>query len=265
MKIRLVVFIVALVLLACIGSSAQRDNVREAKPGEVPFAYNVDDYGKVQIESVEKVVFDKNSTPEESPAHSCFHLEDKRPLPALDQGPRYFYPAESMVCVIPLADRSVKDFARSYPYLHQAAAKLRKLLAKRPTYFKANRDLNDMPYNNASSIVQSKIKYVDFKNGTGVLFLTQYSQDTLPTPINNEELACDFQGLSNDGKYYVAARLAITNPSLPKGIDFAKPPGNDRTRAYLNKEEKMLNAFADDSFHPTLTSLKSLIASIKTE
>jgi len=27
----------------------------------------------------------------------------------------------------------------------------------------------------------------------------------------------------------------------------------------------MLNAFADDSFHPTLTSLKSLIASIKTE
>jgi len=86
----------------------------------------------------------------------------------------------------------------------------------------------------------------------------------LPTPINNEELTCNFQGLTNDGKYYVAARFAITHPSLPKGIDFTKNTRQDPKLNYLKKEERRLNSLADSSFRPSLKSLKSLIASIST-
>ena len=260
-------FIIALVLAACLGTVAQHSpNIREAKPGEVPFVYNANDYGKVEIEKVPKAVAEPNNIPTEAPAHSCYHLEDKRALPALDQGPRYFYPAYSTICIIPLTDKSVTDFAKSYPNVHEAAEKLRKLLAKRPAKFKFHEDLNDLPYNNSTGVIQSKLEYLPFKTGTGVLFLTQYSQDMLPTPINNEELTCNFQGLSNDGKYYIAARLAITHPSLPKGIDFTtRPPERDKTKNYLRKEEQLLNSFPEDSFHPSLTSLKSLISSITTK
>jgi hypothetical protein len=263
MKKKLMIFSVALVMIGWIGTPAQRDqNIRPAKPDEIPFSYNANDYGKAEIEAVPKTVFDRNSTPVESPAHSCFHLEDKRPLPALDAGPRYFFPAYSTVCIIPLTDKSVTNYAKSYPYVHQAANKLRKLLAKRPARFNFNRELNDLPYNNSSGTVQSKLEYLDFKSGKGVLFLTQYSQDVQPSPLNNEELTCNFQGLTNDGKYYIAARLAITHPSLPKGIDSTKQP--DPNRDYIKKEEQLLNSFSDESFQPSLKSLKALIASIRT-
>jgi hypothetical protein len=186
---------VMVLMIACIVTLAQQNqNVREAKPNEVPFVYNASDYGKVEIESIAKAVVQPGDMPTEAPAHSCYHLQDKRALPALDQGPRYFYPAYSTVCIIPLTDASVKDFAKSYPYIHEAATKLRKLLARRPARFKTENDLIDLPFNNAGGILESK-QYLDFKTGKGVLFLTQYSQDVLPTPINNEELVCNFQGL----------------------------------------------------------------------
>jgi hypothetical protein len=256
---------VAVLVIGCAVISAQRpDNVRDAKPGEVPFVYNANDYGKIEIESVAKTVVQPDDLPTEAPAHSCYHLEDKRPLPALDQGPRYFYPAHSTVCIIPLTDTSVPDFARSYPYIHEAAAKLRRLLTRRPAKINFEKELVDLPFNNAGGIFQSKVQYLDFKTGKGVFFLTQYSQDVLPTTANNEELTCNFQGLTDDGKYYVAARFAITHPSLPKGIDSTKPPPVDLKGNYLKKQERLLNSLADDSFQPSLNSLKSLLASITT-
>jgi hypothetical protein len=253
----------AVLMIACVTTLAQRaPSLREAKPGEVPFVYNANDYGKVEVESVRKSVAESGDMPTEAPAHSCFHLKDKRPLPALDKGPRYFYPAYSTICIIPLTDASVTDFAKSYPHIHEGAAKLRKLLTKRPARFKFDEELIDLPFNNSGGIMLSKVEYLDFKTGKGVLFLTQYSQDALPTPINNEELTCNFQGLTNDGKYYIAARLAITHPSLPKGIDSAKEP--DRDKKYLKTDEQRLNRFTDASFRPSLKGLKAMIASITT-
>jgi hypothetical protein len=266
MKNKLTILSVVLVFVACFATLAQREpNVREARPNEVPFVFNAGDYGKIEIESVEKAVVQEGDLPTEAPAHSCYRLEDKRPLPALDQGARYFYPAFSSICIVPLTDASVANYAKSYPYIHEAATKLRRLLARHPPKLNFNKDLNDVPFNEASGSVQSKVQYLDFKTGKGVLFLTQYSQDVVATPLNNEELTCDFQGISNDGKYYVAARLAITHPSLPKGIDSTKPPPqNVNVAVYRSKQERLLNSFTDESFKPSLKSLKSMIASITT-
>ncbi len=260
------ILIVAVLVTAGVVTLAQQPvNVRIAKPGEVPFVYNADTFSSVKIEGIEKAVVQAGDLPTEAPEHSCYHLDDKRPLPALDQGPRYFYPAHSTICVIPLTDTSVADFAESYPYIHEAASKLRKLLARHPAKFKFDKELYDLPFNNAAGTVQSKVQYLNFKTGKGIFFLTQYSQDAVPTPVNNEELTCDFQGLSNDGKYYVAARFAITHPSLPKGIDSTKPPAVDQAGNYMKKQERLLNRLADGSFQPSLTRLKSLLASITTE
>jgi hypothetical protein len=276
MKLRiLITFIVA---LACFGglartermpklpaSQEQNPAVRDAKPGEVPFAYDAKVYGKIEVEDVPKSIVEEDALPTETPAHSCFHLKDTRPLPALDKGARYFYPAYSTICIIPLSDASVTDFAKSYPNVNQAAEKLRKLLRDRPRRFKFYDDLNELPNNNASGAILSRVEYLPFKTGKGVLFLTQYSQDVLATPINNEELTCVFQGLSEDGKYYVSARLAITHPSLPKGIDFTSQIKTDKGGNYLKRAEQRLNRVSEGSFRPSLTALKSMIASIATK
>src|SRR5687768_8324188 len=96
MKNRTRILSAAVLMTACIATLAQRDqNVRPAKPGEVPFVYNASD--SVEIESVPKSLAQPDETPTESPAHSCFHLKDKRPLPVLAEGSRYFYPAHSRV------------------------------------------------------------------------------------------------------------------------------------------------------------------------
>lgn len=257
----------AVLLFICIATVVQPQNpaVREAKPEEIPFAYNAKDFSKVEIESVAKAEAEGlDNFPVDSPAYSCFHLKDARPLPALDKGPRYFYPAYSAVCIIPLTDASVTDYAKSYPNVTKAAAKLRKLLTNRPRRFKFYDDIFDLPYNNSSGAILSRVEYLSFKSGKGVLFLTQYSQDMLPSPVNNEELTCVFQGLSDDGKYYVAARLAITHPSLPRGIDFDNHIKMDKNRLYLRKAEQSLNKVSEDSFSPSLIALKALIASITT-
>lgn len=245
-------------------ANAQDIQLKEAKPGEAPFTYDASVFSKVEIENVPKQVVEEGSFPEEAPAHACFHLQDKRSFPALDKGPRYFQPAYNVVCVIPLTDESVTDFAKSYPQLNNAAMKLRRLLARRPARFRFDKDFIDMPFNNATGVIESKVQYLTFKTGRGVLFLTQYSQETESNPINNEELTADFQGLSNDGKYYIAARLAVRHPSLPKGIDFTDKIKRDKKLLYLRKQEQALNGYADDSFQPSLRVLKSMISSIST-
>ena len=235
---------------------------RQAKPEEIPFTYDTNTFTKVEVKNFPKQVAQPDNLPDEAPSYNCFYLEDKRPLPAFEKGPRYFYPAYSTICIIPLTDASEPDFAKSYPNVTAAADKLRKLLTMRPQKFNSSEDISDLPYNNAGGAIESRVQYLDFKGGSGVLFLTQYTQEVQPTPINNEELTCDFQGMTDDGKYYVAARLAITHPSLPKGIDFTDHIKRDDDLRYIKKQEEALNGFSEESFQPSLKTLKSMLASI---
>jgi len=242
----------------------QETEVREARREEIPFMYDSKVFSRVELKINPKAVA-VEGLPVESPTHSCFYLEDKRALPAFDKGARYFYPAYSFICTIPLTDVSVVDFAKAYPYISEAAIKLRKLLKAHPSKFKSSENINDLPFNNAGGVIQSRVQYLAFKTGRGVLFLTQYSQEMLPNPINNEELTCNFQGLTNNGKYYIAARLACSHPSLPRGIDFTNQIERDEKWHYLRKDEQKLNGLTEESFQPSLKMLKFLISSISVE
>lgn len=233
--------------------------VREAG---VLFTFKAADYGRVAMNKVEKYVTSEPSPEGSWPEHRRFYLEDKRPLPAFEKGPRYFFPARSLICFIPLGDPSEKEFGKTYPEISSAAAELRQILSKAPKAPDATKSLPDLPRNNAGQSFRSKAQLVDFKAGSGILFLTQYTQEVYPNPINNEELTCNFQGLTKNGKYYVAARMAIIHPDLPRGIDFTKHIDRDDNLRYLKEGEKRLNRLADDSFQPSLAELKKLIASI---
>jgi hypothetical protein len=247
----------------------QTPELKEAKDAGVSFIYSTQDFAEVTSEKVQKLTamdigdgIDTGMSPE----HVCFRLQDKRPLPALEQGPRYFFPARSFLCAIPLRDSSVEDFRKAYYSLVNAAARLQKILRERPDEFESRRAVPDIPPNNAGPSILSRFQYLDFRSGSGLLFLTQYANEMQPNPVNNEELTLVFQGLTKDGRYYVAARLAITHPSLPRGIDYTDHIERDMPDYnYLRKGEKELEGFSEESFQPSLKSLKALLSSIHIE
>lgn len=242
-----------------------QDGYVTVKDGNVSFVYKADDYARIVVTKEEKFV-DPEPTPSGNyPAYRCFHLEDKRPLPALENGGRYFFPARSVICILPLSDATEKDFGKSYPEITAGVSQLRQLLSKRPALPASKKDLPDLPLNNAGHAFSSKFQFQDFQAGAGFVLLTQYTQERESTPLNNEELTCVFQGVTNDGKYYVSARMATTHPSLPQGIDFTNHIKRDNAGRYLKAGEQRLNTLADESFQPSLTELKKLFASISIE
>lgn len=274
MMLRILILAAAALILGCSvlpdqKALEQNADLKEVNTAGISFTYSTNDFPEVKFEKVQKMTApDVGVGVDEgiSPEHFCFDLQDKRPLPALDEGPRYFNPSHSFICVVPLEDSSVQDFVEAYPYLDACAADLRKILRERPDDFEHRRDIPDFPPNNASPSFISRFQYLAFRSGSGILFLTQYSNEMQPNPVNNEELTSVFQGLTKDGRYYVAARLAITHPALPRGIDFTDDTERDLPHfKYLKKDSKRLEGFSEESFRPSLKSLKALLSSIYVE
>lgn len=273
---RIMTLVTAIFILSCsvlpnTNAQEQSPDLKEMKHAGISFLYSTNDFAEVKIEKMEKKpVMGEGVLEGESPEHYCFNLKDKRPLPALEEGPRYFFPADSFICAYPLQDASVEDFSEAYPGLYYYARALRMLLRQHPGNLQnwsetMKMQIPDFPSNNAGNSFVSKFQYLDFRSGSGILFLTQYANEMLPNPVNNEELTLNFQGLTKDGRFYVAARLAVTNPALPRGIDFTDDIERDRHWNYLKKEEKELNEFPDASFRPSLGSLKAMLSSLQIE
>ena len=127
-----------------------------------------------------------------------------------------------------------------------------------------------LPLFNAGQIFHSNDQILSFQNGTGVRFLTQFSQ--APTPVNNHELFYTFQGLTNDGAYYVAAILPVNATYLAADAEPETPiPADGITfdwnnfetlPGYLAAVKQKLNATDPNAFTPTLSSLDQMIQSL---
>ncbi len=120
-----------------------------------------------------------------------------------------------------------------------------------------------LPPFNAQQVLHAQVKYLDFKNGSGVRFLTQFDQ--APLPINNFELIYTFQGLTRDGKYYIAVVLPVTHPDLP-ATNHVSPQQATELKdfpAYLAKTVTWLDQQPDNSFMPDLARLDALVQSIE--
>ena len=137
-KIRILTAIIF--IPTCFGFANERAQKQDSKLIEVKnagvfFYYNTDNFAKVEVKIKPKTTaqdIDDGVPVGIAPEHFCFNLKDKRPLLALEEGARYFYPNYSFICVIPLKDSSVKDFDSAYPGLNSAALNLQKTLRERP-------------------------------------------------------------------------------------------------------------------------------------
>jgi hypothetical protein len=121
---------------------------------------------------------------------------------------------------------------------------------------------------NAGQIFAAHMQLIEFKSGKGVRYLTQYDQ--YAAPVNNRELVYEFQGLTNDGKYYIIAILPVTSSILAEDEkpESPVPPGgvplppSVPDASYYDAVTKALDAMYPDSFNPSLFQLDTLIKSI---
>jgi hypothetical protein len=121
-----------------------------------------------------------------------------------------------------------------------------------------------LPPFNAAQIMAAKIDYVDFQNGQGVRFLTEYGQAI--RLINNNELFYTYQGLTADGRYYIAAVFPTQNIVLPETGDQTLEEYQAMEalyEQYLNETTELLNGQPDSSYMPGIDVLDAIMQSVR--
>ena len=182
--------------------------------------------------------------------------------PATEVGPQHRrvtlegYPVSTQALKPQIFIYPVADLAAANENAGKIAADLQALLQTRQTVDK----MPFLPQYNMAQVMHAQVKYLDFKSGKGVRFLTQFSQGIYP--INNVRLMYTFQGLTSDGKYYIAAVLPVTHPELPATEQVSEKVGAEY-RDYLAKTVTWLEQQPGGSFTPDLAKLDALLQSIE--
>ncbi len=132
------------------------------------------------------------------------------------------------------------------------------------------KELPFLPVWNAAQHFHSNVEFLQFKNGSGLRYLTQYVQDM--SPIYNEFLFYTFQGITDDGNFYISITMPVTHPDLPdRWEDFFKDnDGNieaygESYQVYLEEAIKMLDGTEDKEFTPSLLMLDDIVKSLTVE
>ncbi len=170
---------------------------------------------------------------------------------------------EAKVYLFPTTDSKVKDFKKAYPTVDDSTRDLKGLLKKQTA---APKEIPFLPWADQSSPFHSHVKYVNFKNGSTVRYLAEYQIE--PEEISNERLVYSAQGLSKDGKYYVAVYIPVKTSILKDKSEVATWSADKQAKfskdynAYVAKEKVKLDKAAEGSFTPQLNDLDSLISSM---
>jgi hypothetical protein len=175
-------------------------------------------------------------------------------------------------------------------YFDEEVRVLRALLAKHPkpenlkTFIKIERDKTPalrmgngypqmpfLPMWEATQAFIGHVRYVNFKDGKGVFFLTQWDTDT--HQITNGGLEYAFQGMTSDGKYWVYAEFSVAAPFLPSDDDpaviawveknYLLEHKSKKYQSYLRPVLAKLEPLSADKFQPNLELFEQLIQSLE--
>ena len=152
----------------------------------------------------------------------------------------------------------VDELAATNPTAGKIIFDLQSLLESR----QAGEKMPFLPLDGNVQTLHAQVKYLDFKNGSGARYLTQYNSGLVM--INNKQLIYTYQGLTSDGKYYVAAVLPVTHPELP---DTQQAYGQTVEELkgfpeYMTQTAAWLDQQAPNSFTPDLAKLDGMVQSI---
>ena len=180
---------------------------------------------------------------------------------------------EPVVRVCPVADY-LKAFSVSPRYVRDAGRtldELRRLIRRRPAALKGNVPM--LPFPDGTEVFHARVKYLRFRGGSGVAFLTQAQQDD--ELINSQHVTYEFRGLTDDGRYYVSAAFPAGAPALAATRDAASHdgytlpphPGGRRERqkyaAYVGRVRRQLERLRPEQFGPDLHLYDEMLSSLE--
>jgi len=137
-------------------------------------------------------------------------------------------------------------------------------------------EIPHLPFADASQDFHSKVHHFNFENGKGILFVTHWSHGA--GLLSNHNLIYRFEGLSDDGKFYVTAETPVSVDFLPdespdefEGHTYEdlfedyKVPKSERKRfdTYINSITSRMEKLNAGDFRPNLETFESLISSLR--
>lgn len=142
-----------------------------------------------------------------------------------------------------------------------------RFLAKARGHQGCSTEMPFLPLWEACMAFVGHVNYVNFKNGHGVFFLTQW--DTETTQISNDGLEYAYQGISDDGKYWVYAEFSVIAPVLPNGDEADVMAWNEKNYLLSHQSKQYqdyarpvigrLEALSANKFQPNLNLLEQLV------
>jgi hypothetical protein len=193
-----------------------------------------------------------------APAHIQFTLDGYAMKDKLYQPQLYVYPAQAYA---QLQERGTA--AQSLDRLNALLAQSAMINVK---------ELPQVPFFNVTQVLAAQVKVIPFQQGRGVRMVTEYAGGR--AIINNHELIYHFEGLTDDGQYYVVAILPVTAPGLPED---GQPGGevpqggvavpdftdlNANWMGYFGEARQMLQDLEPGAYTPNLEQLDALIGSL---
>ena len=193
-----------------------------------------------------------------APQHVVITLRDSY-AGRLRREPSSMY-ALPQISIFPTSDPSDPGFDEEFPTVRPAVSDLNKLLARRAGSL--TESIPFLPWADERQLFIGRKRLLRFRDGRGVLFLTQYGQEQ--SPINNEFLVYTFQGLTDDNAWYVSAVFPVAAPGLPAA---ARGENGAAFRAgyydYVKRTTEKLNRLPAKKFTPDLVLLEEIIRSLK--
>lgn len=158
----------------------------------------------------------------------------------------------------------IREYAAVNPPAGEVAAKLDAVLR----LVEVSKDsLPFLPMWNAGQVFHARSEFLTFQNGKGLRYLACYAQAMVP--IDDKCLFYTFQGLTQDGQYYIAAVLPVDLPELHTAEMISQwealTRDYDMTRyqRYVEKAVQALEVAEGRTFLPDLKQLDALFTSLR--
>jgi hypothetical protein len=264
---------IALAALACAAlagarAAAHAPAKRTAAHGGVSIAYDSALAREVRGETIAAAPLDLPSDKPDGvyPEHVAFKLVGVEGAPANSY-------KEAVVRVCPVADY-MRAFSVSPRYVRDARRtlhELRSLIRRRPAALKGNVPM--LPFPDGTEVFHARVRYLRFRGGSGVAFLTQGTQEE--ELINTQHTSYEFRGLTDDGRFYVSAEFPVGAPPIAASREAAPHygytpelilgdgPARRRYAAYVKGVTRRLERLRPEQFRPDLRLYDELLSSLE--
>lgn len=179
-----------------------------------------------------------------------------------DQLSETFDPRERQLLVLPVDDYRALFRGADLQLFNETIQSLQTLLINRPVTLESDPPL--LPASGLTPALRAPLRYIDFKDGSGLRFITHLTQEI--APFTASSLLYTFQGLTQDGQYYIAAYVPISATLLPASPADVPAAQRDEFKrdylAYVAGVAQTLEA-QPDTLRPSLAALDAMMASLQ--